>query len=251
MVELYKNRTHETNLTTSESSSIESLPPPPPPSDRVNLDYTKIPSGYPYPVHGNVMRQAPMDLRIPRSTSGFGYGVVSPDVGYISSEQSPDVSRIALPPGNTGSLPRYAGSSAYRMGYSNQVAGRSNPNLSRPTDGFHHGEPMFHHGKPMERSRSVTPQHWNSAGLEVAPFQMEFNRSSPMTNDGRQQIIDKQKTNYVDKNQKLKEQYSRLQQMQMRQRMSMKKAPPSKMSPPGVYHHHQISLKSGAKSSDV
>ena len=114
------------------------------------------------------MRQAPIDLNIPRSTSGYGYGVVSPDVGYISSEQSPVVSRIALPPAeNTGSLPRYTGSSAYRMGYSNQVAGRSNPNLSRPTD-------AFHLGKPMERSRSVTPQHWHSSGLEVAPFQSKF-----------------------------------------------------------------------------
>ena len=116
------------------------------------------------------MRQPPTDLKMARSTSGFGYGVVSPDVGYISSEQSPDTGRIALPPGNTGSLPRYSGSSGYRLGYGNQGSGRSNPNLNRHPDGFQSG-------KPMERSRSVTPQHWNSGGLEIAPYQSEFSYS--------------------------------------------------------------------------
>jgi len=40
-----------------------------------------------------------------------------------------------------------------------------------------------------------------------------------MSNEERQQILMKQKTSFVEKNKKLKDQYSKLQQMQMRQRM--------------------------------
>ena len=50
-------------------------------------------------------------------------------------------------------------------------------------------------------------------------FAVEPNRASQMSNEERQQILMKQKSAFVEKNRKLKDQYSKLQQMQMRQRM--------------------------------
>ena len=108
------------------------------------------------------MRLPSSDFKFSKSSGKIGYGAISPDVAYAVSENPSNTGRIILPPESTGSLPRYATSSVYRSGYgANPNSAKSYPNF----DGFHQ------RGKPMERSRSVTPQHWTSGGLEVSHFQ--------------------------------------------------------------------------------
>uniref|UniRef100_H2ZIV8 Uncharacterized protein n=1 Tax=Ciona savignyi TaxID=51511 RepID=H2ZIV8_CIOSA len=138
LMELYKHdvitQTPRSNLTASDSSSIESLPPPPPPMDHMGTDFH--PS---YPAH---LPPPPSDLNIHRP-GPHDYAVVSPDVGYVSSDLSPEHRGLS----HTGSLPRYHNHPRFHnSGHAPYV---DYHHLGRQTP-----QPM------VERSRSVTPHHW-------------------------------------------------------------------------------------------
>uniref|UniRef100_H2ZIV7 Uncharacterized protein n=1 Tax=Ciona savignyi TaxID=51511 RepID=H2ZIV7_CIOSA len=221
-MELYKHdvitQTPRSNLTASDSSSIESLPPPPPPMDHMGTDFH--PS---YPAH---LPPPPSDLNIHRP-GPHDYAVVSPDVGYVSSDLSPEHRGLS----HTGSLPRYHNHPRFHnSGHAPYV---DYHHLGRQTP-----QPM------VERSRSVTPHHWNQRPMTPQMFTGELSVGHELTEEQRRHFLEQQQMLNEEKNYKLKEQYSKLQQLQRKQRMAGKKY----MNKP-TYQHMPVAAT--AKSSDV
>nr|XP_026691609.1 coiled-coil domain-containing protein CG32809 isoform X3 [Ciona intestinalis] len=235
LMDLYKNRdvmnhTPRSNLTTSDSSSIESLPPPPPPMDHMGHQFhpNQQPS---YPLH---LPPPPADLNLP-GPPPHEYSVISPDIGYMSSDLSPEHRGQT----QTGSLPRYSNATRFH-GY--QQLERSH-GTSHPAyvDYHNHGRQT---PQMVERSRSVTPHHWNQRPITPQMFTSEIPVGRELTEDQRRHILEQQHLMNEEKNCKLKEQYSKLQQLQRKQRMASKKYVPKP-------NYQSMSMAASAKSSDV
>ncbi|XP_076823798.1 uncharacterized protein LOC143469837 isoform X3 [Clavelina lepadiformis] len=235
------DRPQESNLTTSESSSVESLPPPPPPLEATDRNFPEkaiTQPGY---------YQFPPSYIPPVSQTDFHYNqlgngspVISSDVvGYLSSNHSPVAGRH-LPLSNTGSLPKsYMSLHHYGYGMSPPTARRTPANLAHPQ-----------WGQQIDRPHSVPLQQINLGRMTPTPFKGDLSERNDIPEQERQRFLEQQQQTYMEKNQRLKEQYSKLQQLQKRQRQQVirKNANQNKSHPPPPYQ--PISLTS-AKSSDV
>nr|CAB3262958.1 uncharacterized protein LOC100185798 [Phallusia mammillata] len=104
----------------------------------------------------------------------------------------------------------------------------------------------------VERSRSVTPQHWAARPTTPRHFMNEVVQSAYDTSDDeRHRYMEQQhQSAQAEKSQRLKEQYSKLQMLQRKQRMVEKKHVPNPKHKTSSIPSYQVTNMQ-AKSSDV
>jgi len=227
LINIYNFRhleTPESNLTASESSSLDSLPPPPPPIDLSNHQHLALES-----------RSSPLLLTPNEEHPKWEQGML----GSFPDPRSGPLRDM----GYTGSLPR-------RMGWANRSfssQGHILPPQQRPVNqrACHGRETPLH---MMERSQSANSFQQKFQQQYQQPIyhqinQLHHQQNSNLSCDSRLQQLYEQHANFnqLENSRRLQEQYMKLQCLQKQQRIVSKK---SGLPSPSKSHLT-------AKSSDV
>jgi len=260
--EASNNKKDTTNLLYSESSSIESLPPPPLPLDTTansnhsNMVYQKSNSLLPPPPpqdllmanhHPQITGNAPMLPNHQQAHPSSQYSQqqqswdAPPPTNQDQNQQQPAFTRGS---GSRSTLPR-------RLDAAQQAPPSYSP---RPRGGVWEDEHVAYGRQTpihmMERSRSAGPQVWNRSSFNSQNGDSPTLQAANLhgTNNG---VVQQQQESSVEKKQRLKEQYVKLQQLQKKQRLKQNY---SGLSPPGTKIQQRVIRPPSyqtAKSSDV